>query len=83
MFMNVDILDTNEDSDIISELEISLGENIVFIRNGNAQDHQWMQRRWSPILYSHAKSLLKFVASNIENILFIWVNESLHPGMGF
>jgi hypothetical protein len=42
-----------------------------------------MQRRWSPILYSHAKSLLKFVASNIENILFIWVNESLHPGMGF
>jgi hypothetical protein len=31
MFMNVDILDTNEDSDIISKLEISLGENIVLL----------------------------------------------------
>ncbi len=29
MTMNVDILDTNDDSDIINELEISLGDNIV------------------------------------------------------
>lgn len=33
MTMNVDILDTNEDSDIISKLEISLGDNIVLITN--------------------------------------------------
>jgi len=29
MTMNVDILDTNEHSDIINKLEISLGDNIV------------------------------------------------------
>jgi hypothetical protein len=33
MTMNVDILDTNEDLYIISELEISLGDNIVLITN--------------------------------------------------
>ncbi len=38
---------------------------------------------WSLVLYNHAKSLLKVVASNISNILFIWIKESLHPRMGF